>query len=46
MVIFDQQDRNITYKEAKVLVLSRTKMGYSNVCIGAISENGKLICQP
>lgn len=41
MVIFDQQDRNITYKEAKVLVLSRTKMGYSNVCIGAISENGK-----
>jgi hypothetical protein len=40
MIIFDQQDKNVIYKKAKVLVLSRTKMGYSNVCIGAISENG------
>ena len=40
MVIFDQRDINVDYREAKVLVVSKTKMGYSNVCVGAISENG------
>ena len=41
MVIFDQEDVNVNYKETKVLVLSKTKMGYSNVCIGSITEDGK-----
>lgn len=41
MIIFNQLDTHVKYKEEKVLILSKTKMGFSNVCIGCITEDGK-----
>ena len=41
MIVLDEREQDGIYKKAKVLVVSRTKMGYSNVCIGSISTEGK-----
>ena len=41
MTVLDEREEGSIYKKEKVLVVSRTKMGYSNVCIGSISEEGK-----
>lgn len=41
MTVLDERKQGSIYKKEKVLVVSRTRMGYSNVCIGSISEEGK-----